>query len=276
MSQNFDSADALIRVDKVSAGYGAHSQSIALKDISLEVFKGETIGVIGESGSGKTTLGRVISGLMKPIAGNIELNGLLLNQTVKKRSKEELCKIQFVFQSAELALNPSHTIKNLIARPLRFYHGMDSSAIDLRVAELLELVKLDPALAQRLPRELSGGQQQRVGLARALAAEPELIICDEITSGLDTIVSMSILELLKGLQKRLNVAYLFITHDISLVARIADRVAVMKAGEIVDYGETDIILRPPYSDYTELLLSSVPELRTDWLDDIMARKRCPV
>lgn len=260
----------LLKVDEVSAGYGSRSQHIALKDVSLKVYPGETIGVIGESGSGKTTLGRVISGLMKPIAGSVELNGTLLNPTVKKRSRIELRKIQFAFQSAELALNPRHSVRDLLARPLQFYHGMDTSAINLRVAELLELVELSPKLQRRLPRELSGGQQQRVSLARALAADPELIICDEITSGLDTIVSMAVLKLLKDLQRRLNVAYLFITHDLSIVSRIANRVAVMKTGKVVDYGDTAEILRPPYSEYTGLLVSSVPELRTDWLDELMA------
>lgn len=262
----------LVKVDKVTAGYGSRSQHIALKDVSLKVYPGETVGVIGESGSGKTTLGRVISGLMKPVAGSVALNGNLLKPTVKGRSRTELRQIQFAFQSAELALNPQHTVKELLTRPLRFYHGMETSAIKHRVAELLELVELSPKLQERLPRALSGGQQQRVSLARALAAEPELIICDEITSGLDTIVSMAVLKLLKDLQRRLNVAYLFITHDLSIVSRIANRVAVMQTGKIVDYGETGAILRPPYSDYTGLLVSSVPELRTDWLDELMATR----
>ncbi len=263
----------LLSVNGVQAGYGRQREVPALRDVSLEVRAAETVGVIGESGSGKSTLGRVVSGLMTPWKGEILLRGQPLAASLKQRTRDELREIQIVFQMADVALNPRHVVAKILGRPLAFYFGADRHAIESRVGELLELVGLDPAFVRRFPRELSGGQKQRVNLARALAADPQLIICDEITSALDTVVAEAILDLLVSLQDRLNVAYIFISHDISTIARIADRVAVMRDGEVVEAGPTAEVLRPPHHDYTDLLVRSVPDLKVGWLEAVMEHRR---
>ncbi len=263
----------LLEVRNITAGYGLKSEMIVLRNVSLSVWSGETVGIIGESGSGKSTTARVISGLMRPVEGEVLLDGKPLAGQVIDRPRVETRKIQFAFQMADTALNPRHRVRDILGRPLSFYHGMEGRAARQRVAELLELVEMPAAFAWRFPHELSGGQKQRVNLARALAAEPDLIICDEITSALDSVVAAAIIQLLKDLRDRLKVAYIFISHDLSTVANFADRIAVMRLGEVVDYGTTAEILNPPYHEYTELLLSSVPDLRTDWLDEISERRR---
>jgi len=176
--------------------------------------------------------------------------------------------IQFAFQMADVALNPKHRVGKILGRPLQFYFDMDADATDKRVAQLLNLVELPVEFINRYPRQLSGGEKQRVNLARALAAEPKLIICDEITSALDTIVAKAILALLKNLQAKLGISYLFISHDLSTIANMADTIAVMRDGKVLEVGSTTDIMSPPYHPYTQLLLNSVPEMRTDWLDDV--------
>ena len=251
--------DELLKVNNITAGYGSRGGSIVLKNISIKVKQGETVGIIGESGSGKTTLGRVISGLMAPRSGDIVLDGKVLGSKFKDRSRRELQQIQFVFQIAETALNPRQRVRNILGRPLDFYLGLKGKEAERRIYELLELVELPGHFINRFPRELSGGQLQRINFARALAAEPKLIICDEITSALDTLVSASIIELLLSLKERLGLAYLFISHDLSTVANLADSVAVMRHGEIVENGTVAQVLKPPYHQYTELLLNSIPK-----------------
>ena len=263
------STNELLKVSNITAAYGSNTSAV-LKDVSLKVNLGETVGIIGESGSGKTTLGRVISGLMAPSNGQIELQGRVLNNTYKKRSREDLRQIQFVFQMAETALNPRHRIRQILGRPLEFYLGMTGSAAEERIVELLDLVELPANFIDRFPRELSGGQLQRINFARALAAEPKLIICDEITSALDTLVSKAIIELLINLKSRLGLAYVFISHDLSTVAKLADSLAVMRHGEIVESNSTRVVLTPPYHEYTERLLDSIPKLRTGWLEEVVA------
>jgi len=262
-------SSTVLAVRDVTAGYGPNQEFIALCDIDISIAEGRTIGIIGESGSGKTTLGRVIAGLMPPAQGSIELNGQRLGAAIEKRSREELRHIQFAFQMADVALNPRHRIRKILGRPLQFYFGLDDNQINNRVAEILGLVELPASYANRFPAELSGGERQRVNLARALAAEPRLIILDEITSALDTVVAKAILELLREIQERLGVAYMFISHDISTIVKVADTVAVMQNGRIVEQGTIQDILAPPHHEYTELLLKSVPDLRTDWLDQYM-------
>lgn len=256
----------LLTVSNITAAYGSNGATV-LKDVSLKLKMGETIGIIGGSGSGKTTLGRVISGLMPPSKGQIELQGRVLKNTYKQRSLDDLRQIQFVFQMAETALNPRHRIRQILGRPLEFYLNMIGKAAEERIIELLDLVELPANFIDRFPRELSGGQLQRINFARALAAEPKLIICDEITSALDTLVSKAIIELLINLQQCLGIAYIFISHDLSRVAKLADSIAVMRHGEIVEFNSTDKILKPPYHEYTELLLNSIPRLRTGWLEE---------
>ena len=259
----------LLRVSGVTAGYGRSGEHLALRDVSLEAFASRTLGIIGESGSGKTTLGRVIAGLMPVRAGEVRFQGRKLGGSVGERSREQLRAIQFAFQMADVALNPRHRVGKILGRPLSFYFGLDEARAQARVGELLALVELPASYASRFPRQLSGGERQRVNLARALAAEPKLIVCDEITSALDTVVAQAILDLLRDLQERLEVGYLFISHDISTVARVADTIAVMHNGEIVEYGSTGTVLRPPHHPYTELLLKSVPDMKTDWLDTLV-------
>lgn len=257
----------LLQVDTVTAGYGKNHKYLALQDVSVEVHAGRTLGVIGESGSGKTTLARVISGLMPIKTGQLKLDGQPLDDHIKDRDRESLRHIQFAFQMADVALNPRHSVGKILGRPLQFYFGMKGDTSARRVAELLDMVELPAHYAQRLPRQLSGGERQRVNLARALAAEPRLIICDEITSALDTIVAKAILELLRNLQQQLDVGYLFISHDLSVIASLADTIAVMRDGKIMEVGLTREVMTPPLHPYTELLLNSVPEMRTDWLSE---------
>ena len=259
----------LLEVDRVTAGYGRGNRIIVLRDVSLSVSRGQTVGVIGESGSGKTTLARVISGLMAPVKGEVRLDGKTLPGKIQKRSNTEARRIQFVFQMADTALNPRQRVSKILGRPLKLFHGMKGKVAEKRVAELLELVEMSPYFAWRFPHQLSGGEKQRINLARALAAEPDLIICDEIASSLDTVVAAAIIQLLRYLCDRLGVSFIFISHDLSTVANFADHIAVMRLGEVVDYGSTADVLTPPYHEYTELLLSSVPELRIGWLDEVM-------
>jgi peptide/nickel transport system ATP-binding protein len=263
----------LLQVSNVTAGYGPQQSIIALQGIDLTIHAGETVGVIGESGSGKTTLGRLISGLMSPLEGNVFLKGNQLAPSLHRRSREELRQIQFAFQMADVALNPRQRLNKILSRPMRFYRGLSQHDADREVARLLERVDLPTSFAHRFPPELSGGQRQRVNLARALAAEPRLIICDEITSALDTIVAQQILDLLEDLQHELQLGYMFITHDIATVSRISDRIAVMRHGRILAQGSVNKVLTPPCHEYTQLLLNSVPEMRTDWLDEAVVERR---
>lgn len=263
----------LLDVRNVVAGYGPKEDIIALKDVNLQIRAGETVGVIGESGSGKTTLGRLISGLMPAREGGVFLDGKQLPHRVNARSRDQLRQIQFAFQMADVALNPRQRIDKILGRPMMFYRGLSQSDAKREVARLLERVDLPTDYARRFAPELSGGQRQRINLARALAAEPRLIICDEITSALDTIVAQQILDLLDDLQKELGLSYMFITHDIATVSKISEHIAVMRLGEIVTQGSAKQVLTPPCHEYTQLLLNSVPEMRTDWLDEAVIERR---
>ena len=227
---------------------------------------------MGESGSGKSTLARVIIGLLPRSKGDVRFAGRSLPAKLADRSKEELRRVQMIYQIPDVALNPRQTLLDIIGRPVRFYFKRSPEQVRDRVAELLRLIDLPESFITRYPTELSGGQKQRVSIARALAAEPDLIICDEVTSALDQLVGEEILRLLKRLQDELGVAYLFITHDLGTVKRIANKVAVMLKGELVASGQTSDVFAPPYHPYTELLLSSVPQMRADWLDEVLARR----
>jgi peptide/nickel transport system ATP-binding protein len=261
----------LLEVRALTAGYGAVNDGVpktpVLHDINLTLEHGSTLGVIGESGSGKSTLARVIAGLLKPARGEVKLGGETLPGTLAERTREQFRRIQIVFQNADTALNPGHTVGRILARPLAFYHGMDGAAQRKRVAELLDLIRLPANIADRLPAELSGGQKQRVNLARALAAEPDIILCDEVTSALDTVVGAAILELLAELRRELNLSYLFISHDISTVRAICDDIVVLYAGRQVELAPRAAFREPPFHPYTNLLVESVPELRPGWLEE---------
>ena len=258
----------LVKVNNVTAGYGSID---VLKDITFEIHRGQTVAVVGESGSGKSTAARVITGLLAPRQGNIEFNGNALPKDYRSRNKDQLRHAQMIYQMADTALNPRQRIRNIIGRPLSFYLGLKGSEKETRIRELLSLIELEPdVFIDRYPDELSGGQKQRISIARALAAEPEFIICDEVTSALDQLVAEGILRLLDRLQREFNLAYMFITHDLATVRAIADNVVVMLQGEIVEQGRKDEVFAPPHHEYTELLLSSVPEMDPDWLNDLIA------
>jgi peptide/nickel transport system ATP-binding protein len=265
--------EVLLRVSGLSAGYGARGRDgkpavTILEDIDLELRRGQAIGVIGESGSGKTTLARAVAGLLAPCAGTMQFSGRALEPTLRRRTRDELRRIQIVFQSADTALNPSHTIERILARPLVFYKGLKGAALRRRIDELLDLVKLPRTLADRLPGGLSGGQKQRVNLARALAADPDLILCDEVTSALDTVVGAAVLDLIAELRRELGVSYLFISHDLHTVRSVCDEIVVMRNGRKLAQVARADYERGPHHPYYEQLARAVPELRRGWLDDL--------
>ena len=262
--------DVVLRVHDVDATYGGVIK--VLQNVTVQVPRGRTVAVVGESGSGKSTLARAITGLLPPRKGEVYFNEKPLPRALKDRDKDTLRRIQMIYQSADTALNPRQRVRDVIGRPLEFYLGLKGQERDRKVVELLEQIELSEDLIDRLPGELSGGQKQRICIARALAADPELIICDEVTSALDQIVQEGILKLLLKLQKETNVSYLFITHDIATVRAIADEIVVMYQGRVVQQGLKTEVLSPPHPPYTELLLSSVPQMDPDWLTRLLAER----
>ncbi|MCB8838598.1 ABC transporter ATP-binding protein [Aurantimonas sp. VKM B-3413] len=264
--------DELLAIDGITAAYG-NQGLIVLDDVSVRLDRGRTVAIVGESGSGKSTLARVVTGLLQPRKGAVRIGGKTLPAGLAARDRDLLRRVQMIYQSPDTALNPRQRVRDIIGRPLGFYLGMDRSKREARVAELLRLVELTPDFADRLPGELSGGQKQRICIARALAAEPEIVICDEVTSALDQLVAENVLKLLLRLQKELGLSYLFITHDIATVRAIADDVVVMHRGKIVESGPKAEIFSPPHAAYTETLLKSVPEMDPDWLDRLLAERR---
>ncbi|RJF81345.1 ABC transporter ATP-binding protein [Azospirillum cavernae] len=261
----------LLEVTNLSAGYGGLNADgmphfPILDAVGFRIQRGSTLGVIGESGCGKSTLARVVAGLMPAARGAVTLDGRPLPPTIAGRSREDLRRIQIVFQMADTALNPAHSVSKALSRPLTFYHGLTGAVLDRRVFELLDLVKLPRGLADRKPGELSGGQKQRINLARALAAEPDLILCDEVTSALDTVVAAAVLDLLVELRRDLGVSYMFISHDLKTVRAICDDIMVLYAGRKVQAGSREAMAEPPSHPYADLLTASVPEMRMGWLE----------
>jgi peptide/nickel transport system ATP-binding protein len=260
-------ATPIVSLKNVSAAYG---KSPVLFDVDFEIHAGRTVAVVGESGSGKSTAARCITGLLPPKQGHIEFNGEALPLDYRKRSKEQLRQAQMIYQMADTALNPRSRIGDIIGRPVQFYSGLTGPAKRKRVEELLVQIEMEPSqYIDRLPGELSGGQKQRIGIARALAAEPQFIICDEVTSALDQLVAEGILKLLAQLQDDLGLSYMFITHDLATVRAISDEVVVMKDGRVVEQGPKAEMFQPPHHPYTDLLLSSVPEMDPDWLTNLL-------
>tara|TARA_B100000214_G_C23867546_1_gene580987 strand:- start:62 stop:991 length:930 start_codon:yes stop_codon:yes gene_type:complete len=261
--------EIVLELGSVSAAYG---NSKVLFNIDIKLPRGRTVAVVGESGSGKSTAARVITGLLPPINGSVKFNGENLPPLLKNRSREQLRKIQMIYQMADVAMNPRQTVREIIGRPLQFYIGLTGADNEKRTIELLNLIDLDKSFIDRLPSELSGGQKQRICIARALAANPEIIICDEVTSALDQIVQEGILQLLMRLQDEFSISYLFITHDISTVKAISDQVVVMSEGRVIEQGMKSEVFSPPHPAYTELLLSSVPEMDPNWLTNILSKR----
>ena len=257
----------VVSVQAITAGYGSVD---VLKNVNFDIHERRTVAVVGESGSGKSTTARVITGLLPPRQGQILFDGKALPPDYRKRSREQLRQAQMIYQMADTALNPKLRIRELIGRPAQMYLGLQGKQLDERIRELLNLIELEPNdYIDRLPSELSGGQKQRIGIARALAAEPKFIICDEVTSALDQLVAEGILKLLDKLQSEFDLAYMFITHDLATVKAIADEVVVMKEGRVIEQGPKSEMFQPPHDPYTELLLSSVPEMDPDWLSDLL-------
>ena len=260
----------LISVKDVDASYG---DTPVLFDVSFDIYAGMTVAVVGESGSGKSTTARCITGLLPPSKGEVLFKGTPLPPDYRNRTKDQLRQAQMIYQMADTALNPKVKICDIIGRPAQFYSGLKGPALKNRVDELLDLIELEPSqYYNRYPPELSGGQKQRIGIARSLAAEPTFIICDEVTSALDQLVAEGILRLLDKLQNELNLSYMFITHDLATVRSIADEVVVMQYGKVVEQGPKDEMFTPPHHPYTDLLLSSVPEMDPDWLTTLLEER----
>ena len=265
-------AAAVLSVAGITARYRGTKFDV-LSNVTVDLPAGQTLAVVGESGSGKSTLARVITGLLPPSAGRITFAGRQLPAALADRTKDDLREVQMIYQMADVAMNPRQTVGTIIGRPLEFYFGLKGEAKRARVQDLLDQIEMGKGYIDRYPAELSGGQKQRVCIARALAAKPKLIICDEVTSALDPLVADGILKLLLALQAQEGVAYLFITHDLATVRAIADRIAVMFKGKVVRYGTKTDVLSPPYDDYTDLLLSSVPEMKLGWLENVISTRK---
>ncbi|WP_426227544.1 ABC transporter ATP-binding protein [Pararhizobium sp. DWP3-4] len=266
-----DQSNTLLKIDHISAGYANGFK--VLHNVSMHLPKGQTLAIVGESGSGKSTLARVITGLLPPSEGTITFDGKVLPKALSGRSKEELRRVQMIYQMADTAMNPRQTVRDIIGRPISFYYGLHGAKKTERVKQLLDQIEMGDRFLDRYPAELSGGQKQRVAIARALAAKPELILCDEPTSALDPLVAEGILNLLLRLQEETAVSYVFITHDIAIVRAIADSVAVMHRGKLVRFGPKSKVLSPPFDDYTDLLLKSVPEMEIGWLEKVLTTRR---
>ncbi len=260
----------LISVEGVTAHYGTAK---ALDDVSFSIQRGRTLAVVGESGSGKSTVAKVMTGLLPASGGAVRWKDTVLPPRLESRNRGLLRHIQMIYQMPDTALNPKQTIREIIGRPLTFYLGLRGAQKEARLRNLMKQIELDPDVYLNRPvTALSGGQKQRIGIARALAAEPEFIICDEITSSLDQLVAEGILKLLMKLQADLGLTYMFITHDLATVKAIADDVVVMQNGKVVEKGTRDEVFNPPHPPYTKLLLSSVPEMDPGWLTRLLEKR----
>ncbi|MBS0855122.1 MULTISPECIES: ABC transporter ATP-binding protein [unclassified Tatumella] len=262
----------LLEVRDLAVGYGARNKQglpkiRILEQINLQLWRGQAIGIIGESGSGKTTLAHAIAGLNPAWNGHLLFNHHYISTDLQQRQPQELRQIQYVFQMADTALNPAHTVGEILGRPLTYFRQLHGDALESEIIALLALVKLPATLRHRKPASLSGGQKQRVSLARALAARPEIIICDEVTSALDTVVAAAILDLISELRRKLKLSVLFISHDMHAIRAVCDEIVVMKQGRIVTQLASDDYDKPSGELYFERLKRAVPELRCGWLDE---------
>lgn len=258
------SKDVLMRADHVKVYFKGKNRRVgpvkAVDDISFDILKGETFGVVGESGCGKSTLGRTLIRLLKPTGGHIYLEGKDISDLKGSELKQMRKKAQIIFQDPSACLNPRRTIRQILMEPFEIHQMTGKMDAEARVMELLNLVGLDAYHLSRYPHELSGGQKQRIGIARALALEPDLIICDEAVSALDVSVQAQVLNLLKELKDKLGLTYFFISHNLNVVYQVSDRVGVMYLGRIVEIAEYDQLYEKRYHPYTEALLSAIPQV----------------
>jgi len=232
----------------------------AVRDLSFQIAAGETFALVGESGSGKSTVARAVEGLVPARKGRIFFEGRDVTAPIGRRDARVKQRMQIIFQNPDASLNPRHSIATILGRPLSAFYGLSGEARRRRAGELLADTQLDAGYLRRMPRQLSGGERQRVAIARALAAEPALLLCDEILSALDVSVQASVIDLLRDLQRRRGLTYLFISHDLSVVRWLAHRVGVLFAGSLCEIGPVTQVFRPPYHPYTESLLMAVPRL----------------
>ena len=230
----------------------------AVDGVTLAVERGRTLGIVGESGCGKSTLARMMVGLIQPTGGTLTIDGDSVPALARSDRRALYRRVQMVFQDPSGSLNPRKTVREILTAPLRALRGLDAGAARARVAELMDLVSLRPDFAERHPHEFSGGQAQRIGIARALAAEPEVLVLDEPVSALDVSIQAQVLQLLGNLQGRLGLTYVFISHDLAVVEAIAHDVVVMQRGRVVEAAPAERIFADPQHDYTKLLLGSVP------------------
>jgi peptide/nickel transport system ATP-binding protein len=235
------------------------TQPLVLNDVSFQVRPGETVALVGESGSGKSTLARAIAGLLPIAQGEIRLGGSDISMGVERRTKALQRSIQIIFQNPDASLNGRHRIGTILARPLRLFFGLNGAALRTEVRALLHAVQLPDDYVTRFPSEISGGERQRIAIARALAAKPSLLLCDEIVSALDVSVQAAILDLLEDIQRRTHLTMLFITHDLAVVRWFADRVVVLYRGQVCEIAPAAALFAPPYHPYTALLLEAVPQ-----------------
>ena len=267
MADENKSKDVLVHADHVKVyfkGKDKKSGTVrAVDDISFDIFAGETFGVVGESGCGKSTLGRTLIRLIPATDGHVYLDGEDISGLKGKALKQMRKKAQIIFQDPSACLNPRRTVRQILMEPFQIHHMTGSMDVDARIEELLHLVGLDTYHLSRYPHELSGGQKQRIGIARALALEPKLIICDEAVSALDVSVQAQVLNLLQELKERLGLTYFFISHNLNVVYQVSDRVGVMYLGKMVEIAAYDQLYEKRYHPYTEALLSAIPQVDAD-------------
>jgi oligopeptide/dipeptide ABC transporter ATP-binding protein len=257
-------SELLLEVSGLEVHFGAGSEPVrAVDGVSLQLHRGETLGLVGESGCGKSTLARAIAGLAPVRSGSVRLDGCELVGLSRRALRKQRPRLQMVFQDPLASLNPRLTVSSLVGEALVLHEGLSGAELDRRVGELLEQVGLEPDRRRQYPHQFSGGQRQRICIARALAAGPELLLCDEVTSALDVSIQAQILNLLTDLQDQLGIAMLFITHDLGVVRYVAQRVAVMYLGQVVEERATAELFEAPAHPYTQALLAAAPSLSGD-------------
>ena len=261
-------APVVLAIEKITAGYG--NGPAVVSDVSIALRKGRVLAIVGQSGSGKSTLARIATGLLTPRQGKMSFADQPLPAALSTRTREQRRRIQLIHQSPDNSVNPRQRVGEIIGRPLAFFFGLDRARVAAGTRALLRDVELPEDLVDRTPQSLSGGQKQRVCIARALAAEPDVLICDEVTSALDPLIEDSIVALLGRIRDRRGLAILFITHDLALAHRFADEIAVMQAGRIVEQGESAALFERPRQQYTRDLFAAVPTLEPGWLDQRLA------